>query len=101
MADSPSSSMEEFKVKVEEEFAIKKEKVKNEFKLKVEEEFAIKKEKVKDEFKVKVKEEFAIKKEELKEERADECYRFKVEAAGVKVEELEREPSTSWDERSS
>src|SRR5277367_2396536 len=80
MADSQSSSMDEIKVKVEEEFAIKKEKVKVEFKVKVEEEFA-------------------IKKEEVKEERADEYYGFKVEAAGVKDEELEREPSTSWDER--
>src|SRR5277367_5329018 len=83
MADSQSSSMDEIKVKVEEEFAIKKEKVKVEFKVKVEEEFA-------------------IKKEEVKEEPTDECYELKEEVTGVKDEELERRgPSTSWDERNS
>src|SRR5277367_2724109 len=101
MADFPSSSMDEFKVKVEEEFAIKKEKVKEEFKVKVEEVFEIKKEKLKCEFKVKVDEEFAIKKEEVKEEQANECYELKEDVAGVKVEELEREPEPSGDERSS
>ena len=53
-----------------------------------------------DEIEVKVKEEFVIKKEEVKEERADEYYGFKVEAAGVKDEELEREPGPSGGERS-
>src|SRR5277367_4751088 len=52
-----------------------------------------------DEIEVKVKEEFAIKEEKVKEEPADECYEFEDEAAGVKDEDLEREPGPSGDER--
>src|SRR5277367_6150728 len=54
-----------------------------------------------DEIRVKVKKEFAIKKEKVKEEPTDEFYEFEEEAAGVKDEELEREPGTSGDESSS
>src|SRR5277367_3072032 len=54
-----------------------------------------------DEIKVKVKKEFAIKKEKVKEEPTDEYYEFEEEVAGVKDEELEREPRPSGDESSS